>query len=833
MIWEAFKQITRFLIPGLKMEIMNDKSTQQFFKLVVGIALGGVILVLGFGVGSSISARAQEVWTETPTEVLVIAETPYGTPEPSSVATQTALSTITTTPIQGADPTSTPASNGSYTVESLSLSDGNVVDVMIIHGPPVPPPGYEIQRQSGGCTSGTDRCLTVPAYPWVFGCSAVSGAMVAGYYDRSGYPNIYTGPTNGGVMPLVDSGSWGSWGDNPPSPSGNFTFFNNPLVASRLGLDGRAIRGSIDDYWVQYGNSAPDPYITGGWSQHARGDAIGDYMQTSQSAYNLGDAYTRFFDNWSNPAAPLTCAYLQGAGYVDGTVGRKLFYEAKGYSVTDCYNQFTDNQYAGGFSFVQYKAEIDAGRPVMINLTGHTIVGVGYADPDTVYIHDTWDSGTHSMTWGGSYSGMAMVAVSIVNLAPSNYSVLNVSRTGLGTGTVTSSPAGINCGANCIYAYPKTTNVILTAVAASGSAFTGWSGGGCSGTGPCTVPMSTAQSVVAAFSPPDLAITRLGVLPLAPFTSDDITISVDVANLSAANASTFRIEFYVDDVWQGCWYLGTPPEYFTRVAGLAGNSSGTWSVTIPGGTLLAGTHTLSAYVDMGCELAESNEANNSAGPVSVTFTIPLGGAFNLSSPANTASNQLVNPTLLWGASSGADSYEYCLNTIASCVAPAAWTSTGAAKGVALGGLTPGTQYFWQVRARNSSGVTYANGDSSAWWSFMVLPPPGTFNKVSPVNNATKPPSSLTLAWTASANAGSYEYCVNTSPGCSVWISAGTNTSVALGGVTPGLYYWQVRARNSSGITYANGNNAPWFSFTVFQFGGQIFRFYLPLVPNGN
>jgi len=39
----------------------------------------------------------------------------------------------------------------------------------------------------------------------------------------------------------------------------------------------------------------------------------------------------------------------------DGTYGRKLFYEARGYTVTDCYNQKTDNN-AGGFTFAMYKA---------------------------------------------------------------------------------------------------------------------------------------------------------------------------------------------------------------------------------------------------------------------------------------------------------------------------------------------------------------------------------------------------------------------------------------------------------------------------------------------
>jgi hypothetical protein len=102
---------------------------------------------------------------------------------------------------------------------------------------------------------------------------------------------------------------------------------------------------------------------------------------------------------------------------LDGTYGRKRFYEARGYTVTDCYNQKTDNIIAGGFSFAQFKAEIDAGRPVMLNLAGHTIVGVGYDDATKlVYLHDTWDYDNHTMIWGSSYSSMLLQSVSIVNL---------------------------------------------------------------------------------------------------------------------------------------------------------------------------------------------------------------------------------------------------------------------------------------------------------------------------------------------------------------------------------------------------------------------------------
>ncbi len=70
----------------------------------------------------------------------------------------------------------------------------------------------------------------------------------------------------------------------------------------------------------------------------------------------------------------------------------------------------------------------------------------------------------------------------------------------IGSGTVTSSPVGINCGSTCSYAFVYNTVVTLTASPTPPSTFGGWSGEGCSGTGTCTVTMSAAKSVTATFN---------------------------------------------------------------------------------------------------------------------------------------------------------------------------------------------------------------------------------------------------------------------------------------------------------------------------------------------
>lgn len=87
---------------------------------------------------------------------------------------------------------------------------------------------------------------------------------------------------------------------------------------------------------------------------------------------------------------------------------------------------------------------------------------------------------------------------------------LTVTKAGTGTGAVTSSPLGIDCGAACSASYNSGTSVTLTATPDAGFTFTGWSGGGCTGTGTCAVTMSAATSVTATFNLQTFKLTILG-----------------------------------------------------------------------------------------------------------------------------------------------------------------------------------------------------------------------------------------------------------------------------------------------------------------------------------
>ncbi len=102
---------------------------------------------------------------------------------------------------------------------------------------------------------------------------------------------------------------------------------------------------------------------------------------------------------------------------------------------------------------------------------------------------------------------------------------LSVSKSGLGSGTVVSTPEGINCGTFCSSLFAANAVVTLTAQPASGSEFAGW-GVSCSGSTPCNVSMSGDKTVTAAFS--------LGTAGSCGSANGSMTNSTPTENLCAA-----------------------------------------------------------------------------------------------------------------------------------------------------------------------------------------------------------------------------------------------------------------------------------------------------------
>jgi hypothetical protein len=121
---------------------------------------------------------------------------------------------------------------------------------------------------------------------------------------------------------------------------------------------------------------------------------------------------------------------------------------------------------------------------------------------------------------GGGCSGTApcIVTVNAATTVNAQFDLLanftlTVTKTGNGTGTVTSAPAGISCGATCAFSFASGTPIVLTAAPGPGQTFTGWSGVpavACPGTGTCSFTITAAQTVTANFTdtiPPDTTIT--------------------------------------------------------------------------------------------------------------------------------------------------------------------------------------------------------------------------------------------------------------------------------------------------------------------------------------
>ncbi len=174
-------------------------------------------------------------------------------------------------------------------------------------------------------------------------------------------------------------------------------------------------------------------------------------------------------------------------------------------------------------------------------------------------------SGAAFLGWGGACSGTSMtcdVAMSSNKSVTATFgsNILTVSKIGVGSGTVTSGPAGINCGATCSSGFVPGTTTSLTALPATGSTFLGWSG--CTGTtgtngNICNVDMNGDKTITATFGTNVLTVSKIGS-GLVTSSSGSIncgsTCSAGfgdgtIVSLTATPASGLNVDFLG---WSGC-----------------------------------------------------------------------------------------------------------------------------------------------------------------------------------------------------------------------------------------------------------------------------------------
>ena len=434
---------------------------------------------------------------------------------------------------------------------------------------------------------------------------------------------------------------------------------------------------------------------------------------------------------------------------------------------------------------------------------------------------------------GISQAGQQMSATFSID-AVSTLATLNVTKSGAGSGTVTSVPDGISCGDDCAESYTPGTSVTLTAVPAAGTAFTGWSGGGCSGTGSCIVTISADVTVTANFD-----------------TTVILSENFDAQVLPSGWTTQIN-------AGAGYWWFNYPN--YNNTGGSGGCALGATYSTGPYDIeLRTKTFNLSSFNNVGLEfktgIAASGSTadvdmsvNGSAGPWTTVwkkiglFTGPQTVNVDLSSVAAGNSNIMLrfrtygtgiwwviddvkvmastsntppdttpptpNPmtwaTSPYGASStstsmvattatdaGSPPVSYYFHFVSSPTggtggSDAGWQSSTSYTNT---GLQANHQYGYQVKARDSAPTPNETAYSSAVYKYTLANAPGA----SSFSNVTQ--TSIRANWTANGNRSGTEYwCENTTQGTnSGWT---TNTYWDSTGLTAGTSYtFRVKARN--------------------------------------
>jgi ELWxxDGT repeat protein/uncharacterized repeat protein (TIGR03803 family) len=190
-----------------------------------------------------------------------------------------------------------------------------------------------------------------------------------------------------------------------------------------------------------------------------------------------------------------------------------------------------------------YRSTTSGFTPGPANLVASCVTNLSYVDSGleaessysyVVRAENPASGGTGPCLGGGEDDNSVEVTAALASCSPGPS--LTAALAGPGSGTVTSMPAGIDCGSTCSHEFDYGTIVELVAAADAGATFAGWSGD-CSGLTTCTVTMDQEHSVNATFNTATTLVTVMAVGEGAG------TVSSTPAGISCPGTCSARFDY--------------------------------------------------------------------------------------------------------------------------------------------------------------------------------------------------------------------------------------------------------------------------------------------------
>ena len=258
---------------------------------------------------------------------------------------------------------------------------------------------------SDTATYSTDILLPyeLPRAVYSYGCTVTVAGMLLAYYDLYGYTD-----------------SSGIFKDMSALIEGNIEvdsrtgYQKNTLYVDNILLNFIASPEYEKRFWgVETSDELYSSYILKNGMvtdlNVSIWNSLADYLGTGQYYRANADTATSFFPEMnlqeiSEADFPVKLGiYELKAAHIDFLYGLSLYVEQQGFHLDQEISRHARVDFLeGSFSFEDYMAEIDAGRPVILHITNHSVIGYGYnASTREIIFDDTYQTGR--MEWNGSY----------------------------------------------------------------------------------------------------------------------------------------------------------------------------------------------------------------------------------------------------------------------------------------------------------------------------------------------------------------------------------------------------------------------------------------------